>query len=83
MKLCDFEGLCQEEKVSMLYRKGVYVGKGRKDQWVTVLYQVDSFYVEVFYTRYRYSIKALRCFDATDELDPYIDQIVIEPLVYP
>jgi hypothetical protein len=40
-----------------------------------LLYQVNSFYVEVYYNKEYNPIKKFRSFSSTDELNPYLEQI--------
>ena len=81
MTLYDFQLLPDQEQIAVLYECGVYIGK-RKDAFsVVLLYQLESFYVEVYYRKYRSHIKKLHCFDSTELLDPYLEQIDVENLV--
>ena len=80
MKLFDFKCLSIPEQVSLLYDQGVYVGKRRNGSEVLLLYQLDSFYVEVRYWSYRRHVKGIRCSAGTAILDPYLEQIEIELL---
>ena len=80
MTLSGFELLPLRKQINFLYREGVYVGK-RKDENITaVLFQVDSFYVEIFYRKYRCIISRLHCFTSTALLDPYLTQVDVEYL---
>lgn len=81
MKLIDYELLPLREQINVLYREGVYIGKRREGIFTILLYQVDSFYVEVFYKKYRYYVSKLSCFTSTEFLDPYLEQIEVEYLV--
>ncbi len=42
-----------------------------------MLYQIDSFYVEVYYHKEYSVIRRFRLFSTIDQLQPYIDQIDI------
>ena len=48
---------------------------------VALLYQLDSFYVEIYYRKYRCHVLGLRCFTAMEKLDPYLDQVPVDNLV--
>jgi hypothetical protein len=48
MKLCDFQLLSRHEKIDILYEQGVYLGKRKEGASSVLLYQLDSFYIEVF-----------------------------------
>jgi hypothetical protein len=77
----DFSLLDMEDQLDLLYKEGVFVGKIRKNNVFKVLYQYNSFYVEISYRKYRYSIQDMRCFESTEHLDPYLTKIDIELLI--
>jgi len=81
MMLFEFQLLSLDEKLDILYREGVYVGKYKEEGLWTILYQLDYFYVEVIYRQYRRYIKRIYCFTSTSLLDPYLEGIEIELLV--
>lgn len=81
MKMFDFMQLAQSEQTDLLYRTGVFLGKIKSGKQIKILYQVDAFYVEITYKKYRLIISAIRSFCSTDELDPYLRQINIEELI--
>jgi hypothetical protein len=81
MKMSNFESLSQKNQITILYQHGVYIGKKRQGQFVKLLFQLDSFYVELSYTSYRRSIDKIHCSDSLSILDPYLEQITIEYLV--
>ena len=78
MTLMEFQSLTESEQINMLYQHGVYVGKRRQVNFTVLLYQLDSFYTEVFYYSYRLHIYKIRCSDSTTILDPYLEQINVE-----
>lgn len=81
MKMHDFQLLPEQDQIDILYQYGVYVGKRKEAFSVILLYQFESFYVEVFYRKYRSHVRRLHCFESTDLLDPYLEQIDVENLV--
>ena len=81
MKMHDFQLLPEQDQIEILYQYGVYVGKRKEAFSVILLYQFESFYVEVFYRKYRSHVRRLHCFESTDLLDPYLEQIDVENLV--
>lgn len=82
MKLFDFQLLPDDEKIDILYRKGVYIGKRKEGTLSVLLYQLDSFYVEVFYRKHRSYVLRLKCFSSMSLLDPYLSQINVEQIIY-
>lgn len=52
--------------------------RGRADdQHLIMLYQLDSFYLEVFFHKATQRITAVEAFDDVERLAPYLDQIPI------
>lgn len=80
MKLCDYENLPEAEQLEHIQNDGVYIGKRWNKKNSLLLYQVNDFYVEVNYLKYRCYVYRIRCFRSTMLLEPYLDQVDIEPL---
>lgn len=81
MTLFEFQLLSEGEQIATLYRQGVYIGKRKVENMTVLLYQLESFYVEVVYRSYRRFIEKIRCSASTSILDPYLEQIDVEYLV--
>lgn len=81
MNLFEFRLLSNNEQINLLYQHGVYIGKRKVNGTIAVLYQLESFYVEIFYRRYRQYIKHIYYFTSTDQLLPYLKQIDVEELI--
>ncbi len=81
MKMYDFQLLPEQDQIEILYQSGVYIGKLREEFSIVLLYQLDTFYVEVVYRKYRSYVKHLHCFESTELLEPYLEQIDVENLV--
>ena len=77
----EFQILDITDQIRILYKQGVYIGKRKHGHLTILLYQVDSFYVEVVYRMYRRHIARIRCSASTSLLDPYLEQIDVEYLV--
>jgi hypothetical protein len=80
MKLCEYESLPEAEQLELIQKDGVYIGKLREKQFSILLYQIEDFYVEVIYRKHRCYILSIRCFRSTILLEPYLQQVDIEPL---
>ena len=80
MKLCEFEFLPEAEQLDVIQEDGVYIGKRWRKNFSILLYQVNDFYVEVIYSKYRCYVSNIRCFSSTDLLEPYLEQVDIEHL---
>ena len=81
MNVNDFEQVSRAQQIELLYDQGIYIGKRLVAGYRAVLYQLDSFYVEVVYKKYRSEISRISCSEFTSKLDPYLEQIEIEILV--
>lgn len=77
MKMSDFEVLPVKEQLAILYTQAVYIGK-IKLQLTKLLFQLESFYVEICYTSYRKAIHTIRYSDSITIAEPYLEQIPIE-----
>ena len=60
--------------------EGTLIGQREDSHFKILLYQLDSFYVEVFYHPTDHFIR-IESFSGTEKLDPYLNQISIEKLV--
>lgn len=81
MTLFDFRLLTDNEQINLLYTNGVYVGKRRVKGQVVVLYQLEDFYVEIYYKKYRHHVSCIHIFLTTALLQPYLDQVNIDDLI--
>lgn len=81
MSCFDFRLLPEAEQVSLLYEEGTYLGKRSDKELIVLLYQLEGYYVEVFYRSYRRFIERIRVCESTAILDPYLDEIDVEYLV--
>jgi hypothetical protein len=81
MTLFEFQLLSLSDQARMLHEEGVYIGKRKEGNVTMLLYQLESFYVEVFYSKYRRYIEKIRSSGSTAMLDPYLGQIDVEYLV--
>lgn len=69
----EFYQLTLQEKAGLLQRDGVYIGKLNKEGFIVLLYQLEDFYVEVFYIEFRGQINHFNCSKDVSLLDQYFD----------
>lgn len=81
MTLFDFKLLDYSEQVNLLHTEGVFVGKRKVSEYTVILFQLQTFYIEVYYTKYRKLIHHFNCGESTQMLNPYLEQIDVEDLV--
>lgn len=78
MTLYQFNQLDEMEQAEAIWEKGVHIGERTDDEHKILLYQIDGFYVEVFYHQEYNVIRRLRSFKSVDQLRPYLDQIKLD-----
>ena len=80
MTLYQFKMLDEMEQAETLWNKGVHIGERFDEEHNIILYQIDGFYVEVFYHREDNDIIKFRTFSSTEQLESYIGKIDISNL---
>jgi hypothetical protein len=75
MTLYQFLALDDTCRAETLWDRGVHIGERREEQHLMLLYQINGFYVEVFYDPVTNAISRLRPFSSVDQLQPYLAQI--------
>lgn len=68
----DYQGRLQAAE------RGVCVGGRQEGEYMVLLYQLYSFYIEVFYHKQYSYISALHGFDDLDCLEPYLQKIELD-----
>jgi len=81
MHFNEFLQLNETEQVELLWYNGEQIGRRKEDDYLILLYQVEGFYVEVFYHRKERVIKRYMSFDCNDtRLNIYLEKIDITPI---
>jgi hypothetical protein len=60
--------------------KGVFLDRRSEGPYSIALFQIDGFYVELFFNAIRLIYKKIRIFENTALLDPYINEMDITDL---
>ncbi|MDB5251134.1 MAG: hypothetical protein JWP27_303 [Flaviaesturariibacter sp.] len=81
MTLLYFKNLTQQQKKTTVLRHGTFLSEKNYGLFRTMLYQVDGFYVEVYFTPFSRDAAWYRSFDSTKSLQPYLQQIDISSLL--
>lgn len=74
MQFCDFQQLDYVHMMEETDRAVHLMGRS-DDTYLIMLYQLDGFYIEVFFHRELQEITKFRAFDDTAFLEPYFDNI--------
>ena len=81
MTLHHFNALDQEKQRRWVLRKGVYLCSRYSRDFTVLLFDVDGFYIEVYFYTATNTIFLLKSFDQTDPLTPYLHAIDIQSLL--
>jgi len=80
MKFCDFKWLDLSSQAYIIYQKGIYLSERSEDDHFVALYQVDNFYVEVYYRFGNSEIVKFISFHSDVLLEPYLNKIRLNEL---
>jgi hypothetical protein len=81
MHFLQFLQLREDDQLETLWYNGEQIGRRKEGEFLVLLYQVEGFYVEVFYHTKQKLITKYVSFEDTDRLDPYISNMDLS-LVY-
>lgn len=74
MKERQFNRLSEDEQSDVICRRGVLISLRKDNEHKILLYQIDSFYAEVFYHPVN-NVISIESFSGTERLQPYLKQI--------
>jgi len=74
MTLYEFNLLDEMEQAEAVW-EGVHIGEREDEEHKILLYQIDSFYVEVFYHKEYNVIRRFRSFASMEQLEPYLGKM--------
>lgn len=80
MTLEEFACLKEVDKPLMVQQKGVQISDRFEPEFFIALYQLESFYVELFYHHQTNKVVYARSFTSTNGLKPYLDNIDLNGL---
>ncbi len=80
MTLYEFRTLNETQQYEILWEHGVHIDEKVEGEYKIILYQIFSFYVELFYHIEKNVLQKLRCFSSTNCLDQYINKIDINKI---
>jgi hypothetical protein len=77
MKLYDFKFLDDKSQAEVLFNYGVLIAERLYKDLVIQLYQINSFYVEVYYNAVFKMVQGINSFENLSRLEPYLSSIDI------
>lgn len=72
MDPAHFTSLDTEDQLNALYFEGSVLANRYEDEFIFLLYSIDSFYVEIRHDAYTNRILQVSAFKSTDKLEPYL-----------
>lgn len=76
----QFKAFSEDSQSNIIHQLGVLISIRRTGEYKVLLYQIDAFYVEVFYHPTDHFIR-IESFSGTEKLNPYLTEISIGNLV--
>jgi hypothetical protein len=80
MTLYQFNVLSESEQAATLWEIGIYLTDREDHIFKYALYQLEGFYVEVWYHKEFNAIQRLRSFSSVSQLEPYLKRIDISEI---
>jgi len=80
MTLYQFLQLDEAEQAEAIW-DGSFIADREDEEHKILLYQIDGFYVEVFYHKEYNVIRKYRPFSSTDQLETYLNKINIQSIM--
>jgi hypothetical protein len=81
MTVQEFNSLSLEKQQSALLKNGTYLAERKDPPLRMMLYQMDGFYVEVFFLSRYHKVGWFKGFDSTDDIELYLEKIDISTLL--
>jgi hypothetical protein len=81
MTLSEYNQLNPSEQFEALYDHGIHIADRADDQYCIILFQLDSFYIELYFHIEQNELKKLRCFSNIDFIKPYLEEIDLSELL--
>ncbi|ANE52937.1 hypothetical protein [Flavisolibacter tropicus] len=81
MQLKEFSVLEQIAQQEMVLDDGIYLSSRLFMDYTVLLFQLNSFYVELFYPKDKDKCVIIKGFEDTHDLEPYLKRIDIAPLL--
>jgi hypothetical protein len=81
MTLQQFRSCSKSAQQQIVKHQGIFLLERRSLDWNILLFQVEGFYVEVYYDRKTEKVELLKNFEDTDELEPYLCKIDLVQLM--
>ena len=81
MTFLQFKSLSEYKRFVILNQKGVIIANRISTAYKFILYQIDSFYVELKCNLFETKLEDMKCFFDTKYLEPYLGDIGLPDLL--
>lgn len=81
MTLQQFNVMDQEKQRWWVLHRGVYLCSRKTRDFTVFLFSLDSFYIEMYFYNANDLVFLIKSFNDTGELEPYLDDINLTPLL--
>lgn len=81
MQLSVFRKMSPQDQRELVSREGVMLWERKSRNFSIYLFQLDSFYVELFFFKESGEFATIKPFDNMDELSPYLREIDVGQLL--
>lgn len=81
MTLQHFKALAPRKQNRKLIAEGACIAERKIEELQALLFQVDNFYVEVYFLSDEDEVLYTRCFENTEELEPYLQAIDLSRVI--
>ncbi|MGZ3849314.1 MAG: hypothetical protein ACXVMS_07355 [Flavisolibacter sp.] len=80
MQLREFKYEDKLKKKQLLFQHGIFLDQRPQEEFIIMLFQIDAFYVEVYFDREEREIGYMRAFSELDLSSPYLQRIDLSVL---
>jgi hypothetical protein len=77
----QFNTLSKQDQQNQLLKEGTFLAEREDGPFRIMLYQLDNFYVEVYFFNLYNKVAFLQSFSDTDVLEPYLEQMDINSML--
>ncbi len=81
MTLQQFNTLCTESQQDTLLKNGTFLAEREDGPFRVMLYQLEGFYVEVYFFKLYHQVAFFKTFESTNALQPYLKTIDVSALL--
>lgn len=82
MNIDQFTQLSESAQLKYIQESGVFIAERKSAHCDVKLYQIGNFYTELYHHTHFNVIVNINAFTGIDMLDPYLDAVVIDNLIY-